>query len=73
MGEEYQIVLPWIVLPPEEGKNLATLLISAPDGQIIKLLIRPETEQKLKDILPNSELWATVFIGLVSTLEMSDG
>jgi hypothetical protein len=73
INEEQRLVVPWMVLPPEESKHLCTLLVSAPDGEIIKLLIRPKTAEQLGDILTKADLWQTVFVGLVTSLEMSDG
>ena len=73
IDQEQKLVMPWLILPAEEGTKLHKLLISAPDGQIVEFLLSTATAEKLPDMLASSALWQTFFSSLIISMEMSNG
>lgn len=73
IDQEQRLVLPWLVLPAEEGAKVHKLLISAPDGQVVEFFVSTAAAEKLPDFLSNSALWQTFFSSLINSLEMQNG
>lgn len=72
IDQEQKLILTWLVLPAPEGSKLHPLLISAPDGQIVELLISAGVAEKLEDMLANSALWQTFFTSLINSMEIAN-
>lgn len=73
IDEEQRLVLPWLVLPAEEGSKFNKLLVSAPDGQIVEFLVSTATAEKLPEFLSSAALWQTFFSSLINSMEMQNG
>ena len=71
--QEQRLVIPWLVLPAEEGSTRHKLLVSSPDGQVVEFLVSTAAAEKLPEFLANSALWQTFFASLINSLEMQSG
>ena len=72
IDQEQRLVIPWMVVPPQEGTPVHKLLVSAPGGQIIELVVSPKTAEMLDDFLVDPSLWQTFFTSLINSIEMQN-
>lgn len=70
---ENRLIIPWMILPPQNEEETHKLIISSPRGNILEFPISEKSAEHLGAILGTDALWSSFFSSVISSIKGVEG